>query len=146
MSTLKKHTCLLQISPGPNFCTVTAAQAHSCRLPLTSLVHSCHLQRLAAPSRAQPALLGSSEHLGEVTSLQERQDRKSSCGQGNVLNLASHGSPCTDFPGSHNMVEVPRLPALQQDANLGLSLLPIAIKQTGISLQPSRIHLKSSRF
>lgn len=141
MSTLKKHTCLLQISPGPNFCTVTAAQAHSCRLPLTSLVHSCHLQRLAAPSRAQPALLGSSEHLGEVTSLQERQDRKSSCGQGKVLNLASHGSP-----GSHNMVEVPRLPALQQDANLGLSLLPIAIKQTGISLQPSRIHLKSSRF
>lgn len=141
MSTLMKHTCLLQISPGPNFCTVTAAQAHSCRLPLTSLVHSCHLQRLAAPSRAQPALLGSSEHLGEVTSLQERQDRKSSCGQGKVLNLASHGSP-----GSHNMVEVPRLPALQQDANLGLSLLPIAIKQTGISLQPSQIHLKSSRF
>lgn len=44
------------------------------------------------------------------------------------------------------MVEVPRLPALQQDANLGLSLLPIAIKQTGISLQPSQIHLKSSRF
>lgn len=104
--------CLLQISPGLNFCSVTAAQARSCRLLLTSPFHSCHLQQLAAPRRAQPELLCSSKQLGEVTRPQERQDRKSSCGQGKVLNLASHGSPCTDFPGSHKMVEVPRLPAL----------------------------------
>lgn len=61
---------------------------------------------------------------------------KSADGQEKVLNLASCGSSCADLPGSNNVVELHRLPVLQQNSNLGLSLLPVFTGHVGISLQP----------